>query len=52
MKSKNRRKRQKEADNNISIHKDDETEPVHLIPQIFRKKKLRHEKNPSQNNSG
>lgn len=36
MKNKKKREREKkkgkEADDNISIHKDDETEPVHLIP--------------------
>lgn len=34
MKSKNKERKEKgkESDENISIHKDDETEPVHLIP--------------------
>lgn len=31
-KNKERQEKGKEADDNISIHKDDETEPVHLIP--------------------
>lgn len=31
-KNKERQEKGKEADDNISIHKADETEPVHLIP--------------------